>query len=158
MEFSCDLQYYLGHYPQLMDFPAHSDPTIKKFPTIPNPILVPTVLIKKSELGIPSKPLLTQAYDDKLNGLFLKCKVLNYTICIYQEHNEKLESEYVSDDDDDNGADGKLLNVIQKYTPLLFSNPLENFSYATNLFLYYNLSILFLSVSFVFLENYFQNT
>ena len=89
------------------------DPTIKKLPDVPNPIFMPLVPIKKSTLGIPNKLLLTQAYHDELNALFLKCKVLNDTICIYQECIKELESECMSDNgDNDDGADGELIKVI----------------------------------------------
>ena len=86
------------------------DPTIKKLPNVSNPILMPLVPIKKSGLGIPDKLLL-----DKLNSILLKCKVLNDTICFYQECIKKLELECASDDDNDNdndSADGEFLKVV----------------------------------------------
>ena len=89
------------------------DPAIKKLPDTPNPVLMPIVPIKKSESDIPNKLLLAQAYCDKLNVLLLKCKVLNDTVHLYQEHIKKLELECVSDNnDDDNSANGELVKVI----------------------------------------------
>ena len=89
------------------------DPTIRKLPNIPNPIPTPADPIKKSAYGIPNKVLLAQAYHDELNALLLKRKVLNDTVCFYQEQIKKLELECTSDDDnDDDGADGEFLKVI----------------------------------------------
>ena len=86
------------------------DPTIKKLPDAPKPVPTPNVPIKKSDSGIPDKLLLAQAYQDKLNILLLKCKVLNDTVCFYQDRIKKLALECASDDDD--GADGELVKVI----------------------------------------------
>ena len=89
------------------------DPVIKKLPDVPNPILMPIVPIKKGVSRIPDELLLAQAYCDKLNTLFLKWKVLNDTIHVYQEHIKDLESECRSDaDNDDDSADGELVKVI----------------------------------------------
>ena len=89
------------------------DPVIKKLPDVPNPILMPIVPIKKSISGISDKLLLTQTYCDELNAHFLKWKVLNDTIHVYQEHIKDLESECASDaDNDDDSADGELVKVI----------------------------------------------
>ena len=89
------------------------DPAIKKLPDAPKPVPMPNVPIKKSNSGIPNKLLLAQAYRDKLNTLLLKRKVLNDTICFYQERIKKLELECAShDDDDNNGAAGKYVKVI----------------------------------------------
>ena len=90
------------------------NPAIKKLPNVPNSVLMPPVPIKKSTLGIPNKLLLTQAYCDKFNSIFLKHKVLNNTICFYQEYIKKLKLECVSDndDDDDDGVDGKFIKVV----------------------------------------------
>ena len=88
------------------------DPTIRNLPDVPNPVLTPIVTIKKSVSGIPDKLPLTQAYRDELNTLLLKCKILNNTVCFYQERIKKLELECVSDDDNDNSANGELVKVI----------------------------------------------
>ena len=89
------------------------DPTIKKLPDAPNPVLTPIVPIKKSKSGIPDKLLLAQAYHDKLNAFLLKCKVLNDTVHFYQECIKKLELECMSDNNNNNDdADGELVKVI----------------------------------------------
>jgi len=98
------------------------DPAIKKLPDIPNLVLIPPIPIKKSTLGILDKLLLAQAYHNELNALFLKRKVLNDTIHIYQEHIKNLESECASDDDNDDSTDSECFKVIWKcFLPLLSS-------------------------------------
>ena len=89
------------------------DPTIKKLPNAPKPVPMPNVPIKKSNSGISDKLLLAQAYHHELNVLLLKCKVLNDTIHLYQDHIKKLALECTSDNDDDNdSANGELVKVI----------------------------------------------
>ena len=77
---------------------------------------MPNVPIKKSDSGIPDKLLLAQAYRDELNILLLKCKVLNDTVCLYQDRIKKLalecESDDENDDEDDDGADGEFVKVL----------------------------------------------
>ena len=77
---------------------------------------MPNVPIKKSDSGIPDKPLLAQAYQDELNVLLLKCKVLDNTVRLYQDRIKKLALECESDDEDndedDDGADGELVKVL----------------------------------------------
>ena len=92
------------------------DPTIKRLPDAPKPIPTPNVPIKKPDSGIPDKLLLAQAYREELNVLLLNCKVLNDTVCLYQDRIKKLALECESDDEDDNedddGADGELVKVV----------------------------------------------
>ena len=89
------------------------DPAIKKLPDAPKPVPMPAVPIKKSDSGIPDKLLLAQASHDKLNVLLLKCKVLNDTVCLYQDRIKELALECASDDDDDDdGADGEFVKEI----------------------------------------------
>ena len=77
---------------------------------------MPNVPIKKPDSGIPDKLLLAQAYRDELNALFLKCKVLNDTVRLYQDRIKKLvlecESDNKDDDEDDDGADGEFVKVL----------------------------------------------
>ena len=77
---------------------------------------MPNVPIKKSDSGIPDKLLLAQAYQDELNVLLLKCKVLDNTVRLYQDRIKKLALECESDDEDndedDDGADGELVKVL----------------------------------------------
>ena len=88
------------------------DPAIKKLSDIPKPILMPPVPIKKSTLGIPDKILLAQAHHNELNTLFLKCKVSNDTIHVYQECIKNLELECASDNSNNNSANGEFIKVI----------------------------------------------
>ena len=92
------------------------DPAIKKLPDAPKPIPTPNVPIKKSDSGIPNKLLLAQAYWDELNVLLLKRKVLNDTVCLYQDRIKKLALECESDNEDNNedndGADGEFVKVL----------------------------------------------
>ena len=91
------------------------NPAIKKLPNAPKPVPTPNVPIKKSDSGIPDK-LLAQAYRDELNVLLLKCKVLNNTVHLYQDHIKKLglecESDDKDDDENDDGADGEFVKVL----------------------------------------------
>ena len=92
------------------------DPAIKKLPDAPKSVPTPSVPIKKSDSGVPDKLILSQAYQDELNVLLFKCKVLNDTICLYQDRIKKLVLECESDDEydneDDDGADGELVKVL----------------------------------------------
>ena len=92
------------------------DPAIKRLPDAPKPVPMPIVPIKKPDSGIPDKLLLAQAYRDELNILLLKRKVLNDTVCLYQDCIKKLalecESDDEDDDEDDDGANGEFVKVL----------------------------------------------
>ena len=92
------------------------DPAIKKLPDAPKPVPTPSVPIKKSDSGVPDKLILAQAYQDELNVLLFKRKVLNDTVRLYQDRIKKLvlecESDDEYDDEDDDDTDGELVKVL----------------------------------------------